>query len=272
MTTDAARIEAMEDGDTPISVLEQAVEDVTVDDEVVPEDAKAEAPAQEVPTQEEAPAPTSEEAPVTEKTPEPPLPSAPNEEMQRRSAELEQREAALYQQQIEQARHQQRQQEEQGFAGYQERLEEEGLSASVAESVVNRERGLRAEIAKASAAVERERQINEGRHNAAVHFSNLYGVSYADIATMNSPEEMETAGKAHKVGAESNSRIEQLEKEIADMKQREIMPGQVFDEGKEASVAEGADLERGIGLGTIPVTSDNLRKLADYQRKQGFGI
>lgn len=231
--------------ETPTDDTPPVVEELS-DTPIVNEPVAEEAPASpEAPPSEPAPTetPPSTEPPVAEPPPpaEPPAPQAPDPALMAREQALTQREQAAAAQEAEFQRTRQLGQIDNDLRSRTAELERSGLQPEQVSSIVERERGLRMEVLQAQQSAQVEAQTLRGQHNAALHYSNEYGIPFNDIASMSTPGEMEAAGKAFKANQTSTDEIAKLKTQVAELKQDKVPSGQVFEPGTPGSADEMTD-------------------------------
>lgn len=230
--------------ETPTDGTPPVVDELS-DTPIVDEPVAEEAPASpEAPPSEPAPTetPPPPETPVAEPPPaEPPAPQVPDPALMAREEALTQREQAAAAQQAEFERTRQLAQVENDLRARTAELERTGLQPDQVSTIVERERGLRMQVLQAQQSAQMEAQVLRGQHNAALHYSNEYGIPFNDIASMSTPGEMEAAGKAFKANMSSADKITKLEATVAELKQATVPAGQVFEPGAPGSSDEMTD-------------------------------
>lgn len=157
-------------------------------------------------------------------TPAPSVDDARERDLQAREQQMAQAQAALAQ----------RQQEAviaQSIEGYRAQLEATGLPASEVQSLVQQQATREIRVYRETQQLQNERLVMQGQHAAAIYYSKELGVPYADIAQMNTPQEMEAAGKAFKANADSQAQIADLRAKVQALTQAQVPGGQVFDDG-----------------------------------------
>ena len=119
-------------------------------------------------------------------------------------------------------------------------LERTGLQPEQISAIVDRERGLQMQVLEAQQSAQQQSQMLRGQHNAALKYSEQYGIPFNDIASMATPQEMEAAGKAFEANKTSSGEVAKLRAEVAELKQDKVPADQTFDDGGGSS-PEGRD-------------------------------
>lgn len=150
-------------------------------------------------------------------------------------------------------------------------LTAKGYREAEVEELIEHERGLRNQAMEAESSAVIADQIRQGRHNAAIVYSQKYGVPYQDISQMNSPQEMEAAGQQFVARGAANKRIEDLEARITTLTQGQVPNGVQYESGpSSASELSGEALEIAVGEGRVSLTPEVSKRLQEYYKSQGF--
>ena len=181
-----------------------------------------------------APDTPSEPAAAVTETP-PPLvtsPQAPDAAVVAREQAVAQREqeAATQQAAFETQRKQAK--ADNDIRAYQAELEGLGLQAPQVHSIVERERTLRQQIIQAEGRANQQVEFFTAQRNAALYYSNEYGIAVNDLISMATPQEMEAAGKVFAMEKTSREDIAAFRKELAEIKQAQVPADQKFSDGQ----------------------------------------
>ena len=151
-------------------------------------------------------------------------------------------------------------------------LSAKGYRETEIDDLIDHERELHMKAVQAETSAAQQDQIRQGRHLAAMHFAKQYGIPYNDIAQMNSPQEMESAGRSYTANLNYQQQIAKLQEQVKELTQASVPPGGTF-EGGASSVSElsGEALERAVGENRISLTPDVEQRLREYYKSQGFG-
>ena len=205
-------------------------------------EATAEAPesAAPEPAAPDSPDTPPSDTPAVAPTAAAPEPQAPDPAIVAREQAITQREQAAATQQAEFEHTRQLTQVENDLRTRTAELERSGLQPEQVSAIVERERGLQMQVLEAQQSAQQQAQMLRGQHNAALKYSEQYGIPFNDIASMNTPQEMEAAGKAFEANKTSSGEVAKLRAEVAELKQDKVPADQTFDDGGGAS-PEGRD-------------------------------
>jgi hypothetical protein len=191
--------------------------------EELDQETESENPEVPVAGQENGASPVAE-APPSPPSPPPNIPS--NTDLQQQA--LLQQQAAMVQAENQRLQGEQaRQALDKEYQDFHTQLEGQGYAPEQAAFATQRYQAIREEALQVQNQSYQQSQYLEGKMNAAIHYSEQYGVSAKELMQHNSPQAMEKAAKDIR-------RIKTLENTVSSMKQSGV-PVQNFETGQSSS-------------------------------------
>lgn len=189
--------------------------------------------------------PPAAEAPAPTIPPPPPIDAA----TRARIAYLEGIERQHLEQQL-------RQQVEGQVQQYQRELEADGLLPEQAQRIASRHRQTILQQQQQAQQFQQQLAYDQGKRNAAQHFSEKYGVPPSSLMQYDSPQAMEAAAAQAK-------RVKDLEDEVKKLKQGTVVP-QRFDAGRGTPRATNTNRSKTLeeyNTGKRKLTTEEAKKL-----------